>query len=314
MTNKTSDISEVTPDFGIEIQFDNTQESPAKAFRTLSEILEALHSVDLDLIGSIDSKIKPITILEDLHKGSIKGWFKNALEKIPDEGLKDIDWKKAVGHYLVKGKYLIIRFLEGKTAITTREEIRTLEGDLYNLAKETDVKQIPFYTPIPTAKLVGSIRKISASLQYAGENNHIVYMAGQQERADFNLEFNFSPESIEDLLTKETITSETEMILKVKKPDYLGDSQWELRHEKTAIYVKILDVTWLRQFQERKVNLRPGDSLRAGVRVAVNYDHNNEVIGTHYEITKVIDVIKADTSNQLEAFLEDKNDDTLTSV
>lgn len=302
--NKILNTSQITPDFGIEIQFDNTKENPSKAFRTLSEILEALHSVDLDLIGSIDSEIKPITILEDLQKGSIKGWFKNALEKIPDEGLKDLDWKKAVGHYLVKGKYLIVKFLEGKTAITTREEIKTLEAELYSLAKETDVKQIPFYTPIPTAKLVGSIRKVSASLQYASEGNRIIYVAGQQEeRAEFNMEFNFSPESIEDLLTKETISSETEMILKVKKPDYLGDSQWELRHEKNAILVKILDTVWLRQFQDRKVNVRPGDSLRAKVKVLVHYDYNNEVIGIHYEITKVMDVIKAEASNQL-AFLE----------
>ena len=55
--------------------------------------------------------VKPAQkILEDLRKGSIKGWFKNVLEKIPDEGLKDLNWKKVVGHYLVKGKYLIIKF------------------------------------------------------------------------------------------------------------------------------------------------------------------------------------------------------------
>lgn len=297
---------EITPDFGIEIQFDNKTESPAKAFRILSEILEALHSVDIDLLGSIDSQIQPITLLEDLQKGSVKGWFKNLLERVPDEGLKDLDWKKAVGHYLVKGKYIIIKFLEKKTAITSREELKILEGDLYTLAKEANVKQIPSYTPIPTAKLVGSIRKISNSLQYADEDSHIIYMASKEEKADFNLEFNFSPESIEDLLTKEIITSETEMILKVKKPDYLGDSQWELRHEKTAILVKIADMSWLRQFQERQVNVRPGDSLRAKVKISVNYDHNNEVIGTHYEIIQVLDIIKADTNNQLEIFTESK--------
>lgn len=303
----------VTPDFGIEIQFDNTKESPAKAFRTLSEILEALHSVDVDLLGSIDSQIQPVTLLEDLQKGSIKGWFKNLLERIPDEGLKDLDWKKAVGHYLVKGKYIMIKFLEHKTAITSREELKDLEAELYTLAQETNVKQIPSYTPIPTAKLVGSIRKISASMQYADEDNRIIYMASKEEKADFNLEFNFSPESIEDLLTKEVITSETEMILKVKKPDYLGDSQWELRHEKNAILVKIADVSWLRQFQEREINVRPGDSLRAKVKISVNYDYNNEVIGTHYEIIKVIDVIKADRSNQLEIFSENGEQERIQS-
>jgi len=294
--------NDLTPDFGIEIQFDTNKESPAKAFRTLSEILEALHSVDIDLIGSIDSEIKPITLLEDLQKGSIKGWFKNVLERIPDEGLKDLDWKKAIGHYLVRGKYLIIHALEGKTEITTREEIKALESDLYKIASETNVKQIPSYTPIPTAKLVGSIRKISTALKYTEKDNNIIYMAGQEERANFNMEFNFSPESIEELLTKEKISNESEMILKVKKPDYLGESQWELRHEKLTIYAKINDTDWLKQFQDRQVNVRPGDSLKAKVKTTVNYDFNNEVIGTHYEILTVQDVIQADRSNQLDIF------------
>lgn len=301
---------DLTPDFGIEIQFDVTNQSPSKAFRTLSEILEALHSVDRDLIGSIDSEIKSVTVLEDLQKGSIKGWFKNVLEKVPDAGLKDLDWKKAVGHYLVRGKYILIKFLENKTEITTREEIKTLEGELYELAKETNVNQIPSYSPIPTAKLVGSIRKVSSSLQYAEKGNHIIYMAGRKEEASFNMEFNFSPESIEELLTKEKISNETDMILKVKKPDYLGDSQWELRHEKLPINAKIIDVGWLEKFQERQINVRPGDSLKAKVRTTVNYDYNNEVIGTHYEILEVFNVIQADSSNQLEIFAKDESEET----
>lgn len=308
MINSMPQPSNTYPDFGIEIKFDKNKESPAKAFRTLSEILESLHSVDIDLIGSIDSKIKPVTLLEDLETGSIRGWFKNVLEKIPDEGLKDLNWQKAVGHYLVTAKYLLIDFMAGKTTISSRKEIKQLEGKLFELAKQTNVKQIPAYSPISTAKLVGSISKINASLQYAKKENQITYIAGSKERTDFNLEFNFSPESIEGLLTKETIRSESEMILKVKKPDYLGDSQWELRHEKTPMLVKIADIEWLKKFQDREINVRPGDSLRSKVKTTVNYDHNNEVIGTHYEIIQVIKIIQVDSNNQLEFFSPGNSD------
>lgn len=304
-TNKDNYI----PDFGIEIQFDNTKESPSKAFRTLSEILESLHSLDEDLVSSIGSSIKPITVLEDLQKGSIKGWFKNTIEAIPDEALKDLNYKKAIGHYLVKGKYLIIKFLDGKTEITSRDEIKRLESDLYQLAKDTDVNKIPAYSPIPTAKLINGIRKVTNSLQYVREGEKVTFSASQQEQVDFNIQFSFSPESIEDLLTKETISNETDMILKVKRPDYLGESQWELRHEKTGITAKIVDIEWLRKFQNREVNVRPGDSLKTKIKTTVHYDYNNEVIGTHYEITKVKDIIKADTSNQLDIFSENENKD-----
>lgn len=299
------DISGNSSTFGIEIEFDKTKVSPANAFRTMSDLLETLHFIDKNLITSIGTEIEPITLLEDLQKGSIKGWFINALKSVSDEGLKELDWKKAVGSYLVKGKYLIIKFLEGKTEITSRKEVKDLEGELLELAKDTDVRRIPSYTPVPTAKLVASIKRLSTVLETIENNEQVTFIASQKEKVDFNLEFNFSPDKVEDLLTKETLSSNADMILKVKKPDYLGESQWELRHDKVPIIAKISDIEWLRSFQERKINVRPGDSLRANVTIIVNYDYNNEVIGTHYEIKKVIEVIAADESSQIEAFPED---------
>ena len=66
-----------------------------------------------------------------------------------------------------------------------------------------------------------------------------------------NLAFSFEAESIEDLLTSEIITSTSEMILKIKKPDYLGDSKWEFRHRRETINARIIDNDWLAQFRNR---------------------------------------------------------------
>ena len=57
-----------TADFAIFIDYD-TQGSPTKALRAFSNIIEAFERLDRDLVGSIDSKIKPITVLEDLEVG-----------------------------------------------------------------------------------------------------------------------------------------------------------------------------------------------------------------------------------------------------
>jgi hypothetical protein len=127
-------VSKNKADFGIFIDYD-TQGSPTKALRAFSNIIEAFERLDKDLIGSIDSKIKPITVLEDLELGSIRGWLKNRLESVDDDALKELDWKKAVGAYLVKAKYIVVHFLEDKTEITTREEVMSLEAQLYKLAE-----------------------------------------------------------------------------------------------------------------------------------------------------------------------------------
>jgi len=77
----------------------------------------------------------------------------------------------------------------------------------------------------------------------------------------------------------------------VRKPDYLGTTQWEFRHGKRFIDGKIADEQWLRDFQDRKVDIRPQDSIRAEVLIAVRYGHDDEVVGESYVIERVIEVL-----------------------
>jgi len=81
--------------------------------------------------------------------------------------------------------------------------------------------------------------------------------------------------------------------VKVKKPDYLGTSKWIFKHSGHPIDAKILDKEWLDQFQTKTVSVQPGDSLRAVVREETLYGYDNEIVGTNYEIVKVIAVIEA---------------------
>jgi hypothetical protein len=93
-------------------------------------------------------------------------------------------------------------------------------------------------------------------------------------------------------MTKETIESSAEMILKVKKPDYLGDSMWDFKHEKKTIPAKIEHADWLLRFQRREVDVRPGDSVRAVVGFTTKYDDRYNVIAIRYSILEIIEIIK----------------------
>ena len=288
-------------DFEIDILFDKESQSPSNALRTLSNIIEAFDLFDVDLVQSVDSSIKPVLLLKDLEAGSIKAKLKQGLESISDEGIKNLDWKRIVGEYLVKAKYSLIKWLDGKTEITNRSELQDFEKDLYQLAKETKINQFPIYTPISSAKLITNIERVSTTIQAMGSNGKAVLKL-ENEQVTFNSELDISPEAIEDLLTKEQLESKSEMLLKVKKPDYLGDSKWELRHERKPIDVKVLDNDWLKRFQNREIDVRPGDSLRAEVRTIVKYDYNNEVLAIRYEILEVKDIIKPESQTQIDLF------------
>ncbi|MEB3283227.1 MAG: hypothetical protein VKK42_30335 [Lyngbya sp.] len=92
------------------------------------------------------------------------------------------------------------------------------------------------------------------------------------------------------------------MILKIKKPDYLGESKWEFKHEKRTINVKIQDLEWLSKFRNREVVVAPGDAIKAIVEVISKYDFSGEVISIQYSIQKVLEVIPMPPESQLSLF------------
>lgn len=47
---------------------------------------------------------------------------------------------------------------------------------------------------------------------------------------------------ISEVLAARTITSDVEMILKVNRPDFLGNSMWEFNHEGHPMTASILDI------------------------------------------------------------------------
>ena len=286
-------------DFCIEIDFQKGSESPSRVFRAMSELIETFEAFDVALVQSIDAKIEPVTIIEDIEAGSIKAWLKTILKAVDDDALKNIDWKPAVGKYLVKAKYLILNFTENKTQIVNREEINNLEIQLLQSAEETDVKRFPSYAPVQTHRLLQNLEKLTGALSNLNPEDKAIYITSDCEQR-MNADFNFVPEDIEELLTQETLESTSEMILKVKKPDYLGESQWEFRHETHPILARILDIEWLNNFQARNYDIRPGDALRVVLKIKTNYGYDKEVVGIHYEIISVKDVIHLIPPNQLQ--------------
>ena len=100
-------------------------------------------------------------------------------------------------------------------------------------------------------------------------------------------------DTIDELVTKDKIVSQAEMILKVKKPDYLGESKWGFRHGGRNFPGKIVHKEWLENYQNRKIDIRPGDSIRAMVEIIDKYDFDGELIGTEHNIIQIITVIQA---------------------
>ncbi len=277
-------------DFSIKIDFNKSSKKPSHIFSIMTDILDSFNTLDSAIINSIDSKIEPIIMLEDIEKGSILSRFKYLLEEIPDQAISDFEWKKVVGHFLLKAKYYVLDFINKRESITNIEEIKLLEEGIIELSENSQIKTINIPGNIDRTKLLLGISKISSAISRVEDKEQISYQTDEDEVV-FNLSFNFNEEQIEDLLTAETITSISEMILKIKKPDYLGDSKWEFRHRKDAIKANITDNEWIAKFRNREITLKPGDSIRAKVEIEVKYDYDREVSVINYTITNILEVI-----------------------
>ena len=278
-------------DFAIVIDFKPGSPDPARVFRSMTQLIDTFQKFDRELVHTIDVNIQPTMLLEDVESGSVKGWLRALLEATDDTGLKELNWKKIVGGYLVKAKYLMIDFLNRETDIIVKEDLEQLQGQLYAAAEETGVKHIPAYQPPSKALLVRSITDIGCALRPLQQGDSAAFETQAGDRVEFNLTVKIAPESLNELLVQESLAHDEELILLVKKPDFLGDSQWEFKHE-TTFEAKVQDADFLTRFRRNEIRLHPGSAVRALVHVEVAYGYDREVVSRKFHVMKVLEVIE----------------------
>ncbi|WP_290478589.1 hypothetical protein [Hyphomonas sp. UBA1923] len=285
-------------DFALIIDFKKGEDSPTRVFTAAADFIHAFEALDKALVKSIDSSIEPVMMLEDVEAGSLKVWLKNALKSTDDQALKDLDWRPAVGKYLVRAKYMVLRWVD---ADEMPRSLQLLRQELGNLAKETDVRHLPDYSPVEPAALIDVAKQIQGGKDRLGKQDR-VYIENEEGRHEINLLVRVEPDQLAELATKETITSEPAlMILAVKKPDYLGSSKWELRHGRRSVSARIADEQFLSSFQGRKLDVRPGDALRCMVSIESKYGFDNELISESFVVVQVREILE-DRSHQPDMF------------
>ena len=88
-------------DFTLRIDFKRGEPNSYRIFQAADLMIRALQGLDATLVGAIDTKIEPVMVLEEIESGSLIIWLRNILTAADDEALKKLDWKPAVGKYLV---------------------------------------------------------------------------------------------------------------------------------------------------------------------------------------------------------------------
>ncbi len=279
-------------DFGVYIDFSKGDHDPKAILGAAHDIIGALDKANQLLAQSLDASVEPVLLLEDIEAGSSLIWLRDAITQVDDQAVKELDWKQQIGKYLVRGKYLIVDFLNKKIEADDTKRIEQLSADLLKLAQETDIKYMHTYTPAPIAQLATTLSELSRARARLPSGDRVKYLSREPdlemlESADDQLQV------IEELAIARRIPiASQEMILLVRRPDYIGNSQWEFRHGRSPLSANIADDKWLSSFQGRNIDVRPGDAIQCIVSGEARYGHNGELLSQSMVVDRVLNVIE----------------------
>ena len=288
--------------FCLTIDYKKYVENPSALFKSLSSIIDALASADDTLISSFNMSIEHSYILDGVEKGSIKVFLKHLLQNIPDSALEELDIKKIIGHFLVLGKRRLLEIMEQEDSIESIVNVEMLQNELYEEAEKTNILPLKTYTPINTHKLLASMNNISVAVNQMPIEVDVYYEILdplQKNIKRYPMSRNFlSPEKLKDYIFGYLGESTCVMVIKIKQPDYVSNAMWKFKYEGISIDAKFEDTQWLHDFQDRKIDVRPKDSLRVNMKVVRFLDENNDEKKKYY-ILKVLEVIQFNQMDQM---------------
>ena len=187
-------------DFAFYIDYKKGQGSPSRVFSAMNNFIVACEAIDRELVSCVDSRIETVMLLEDIEAASLKVWLRNLLNATDDQALKDLDWKPQVGKYLVKAKYVILRYMDQPDQPSG---VGSLRNDIQKLAQETDVRHLPSYEPANSSALIDTIENFQKVKDDLGDGD-IASVITEDDRHDMNLTIRWDIESIRQLSVMET--------------------------------------------------------------------------------------------------------------
>lgn len=275
--------------FEFVIDFVRGEGAASRVLLAANDFVKMCERLDRELIKSVHTGIETEVVLDDIQSGSLKLILRNVVRGVPDEAIKDLDWKKLIGTYLVLGKW---KFLEWADDPDAPQKLAEIRRELQATAAATEVLQLPDYAPPPPGVIIQALQDYQAVKErlLPGDKAYYRSTVGDHE---VDRELRFDSDQIERLAVRETITQPpATMLLLVKRPDYLGKAKWDLRHGKRPLQAMIADEEWLARFQGRQIDVRPGDALKCRVEVEMLYGFDNELISERFVVVEVMDVLR----------------------
>ncbi len=244
------------------------------------QIIESLDALDNLFLSKINTNLEPVSILNDIQHSSLKILLARALKNIPDDSVKNLEWKKWVGNLLVKGKHKLLTYLNAEDE-EIEKQLKSLSQDYANAPNSIVGYNPP--TLEQTKPILNNIKIARATLPYSS-------VSIETENGIINIPFvDVKIEAPE--LQQNIFISSGMALFKLKIIDALGDSKWKVIFNDKIEPIKIIDEQWLNEYRNRLINILPQDSLDAEYTQIITYNEKQEILEKTITITKIHKVV-----------------------
>jgi len=215
-------------DYNLKIDFLPDSNRPSRVFSSMGDLIDAFESFDHIFLHSLGCDASSELLLHDIEKGSLKAVLRWVL-KLPDkEALREGNWSKVLGRLIDDGRDYFLGVLEENPEISDVKQLEDIQQGLLRLATSSEAPYLlNAPTSIPLPRLLSSIKRIETSTRALVEEDEVNYESQYRNRK-VTKSIIIREEVEEELLAKIPIQHPTRAILIVKKPDLIGDSQWDL--------------------------------------------------------------------------------------
>lgn len=242
------------------------------------ELINALDGLDRALLSTVDTRLEPVSILNDVQHSSLKLLLARALISIPDDAIKDLSWRKWIGGLLVKGKYELLKNIG---------DPNTIQSSLSKLDYSSAPAELIGYSAPSVKTIETALHKVSKARSLFDGHDVTV----QTEYGDIKLP-NLVDEPVIERSDLERVSEKSGVgLFTVKFPDLIGNAQWTLIFSGKTVRARIYDLDWVDSYHRREFAILPGDSLQCRYKEIVVSDSNDVEIERTLEILGVIKVI-----------------------
>jgi hypothetical protein len=285
-------MKELFQDYEIKLDFIPGDNNPENLFIAFVNAIKYFKKIDKMLARTIANDYDISSSLIEVKSGSLRGFFRAKVE-IKETDLhvqdQDDDLENRIKNYLHNSRKKITQGLfdfekdNDKSINQIIEEVKKVAGD-------TCISKEPFFAPPSKNEIIPIINAAQDTGESLDDKTSLFYSAENEAAIELPRKIKMDETLLGE--SRKTLPNMQRLILKIKKPDYLGDSKWEMKHGNNKLICKIEDDIWIEKFKSKKVFAFPGDSLDCNVRILNEYDSKSNLIKSEYFIVEVSNVIQ----------------------